>query len=726
MNGIPELMELQSLTYGNPNIKIAVLDGQVDLNHPCFATSNNKLVPWTKDQIIPSNSSGLSLNHGTAVTSLIFGKPRSSVQGVAPGCNGLIIPIYSNDANGKFISANQVDLAKAISIAVEQGAHIINISGGQLSDSGHPDSFLKQAIENCHKRGVLIVAATGNNGCSCLHVPASDSNVLAVGSMDESGNPTSNTNFGEAYKSNGILARGKNLTAAKAGGGTFQTDGGTSFATPVVSGVVGLLMSLQIMEGQQPNAYKIKSILEQTAIPCIGDGEIDCRRFLRGKLNLPSAIAAVRQNKGVLASGIEFTQPSKIINMKNHSNLASEEVLNSPIEVETAPSSEIMSEEAAKAQRPKPKIEINFDKILIDPSCACKDNPVPEDPESKDKEKSITNSSLNQNQEIGISASAENNSSNNIKNNNKMENISTNQNAGMPLTNENITPTKVLSPSGEIDPSCGCDDNEGAPAKVYALGTLGYDFGSESHRDSFTQSMGGGNVNPHDPAQMLPYLDQNPWAAEELIWTLNIDSTPMYAIIPGGPYSPVNYNNMRDFLAEQANGNIHRISVPGLTKGSKSLLNGHSVAMLQPRIRGMYAWTTKDLVKSTTTGKKGSAKANAEQEALRNFLNRVYDQMRNLGLTGEERALNYSATNIYQHKDIFAEAHNEGLELDTISAEKSPICKPGAECYDIKLTFFNPKERLTQARKQYRLTVDVSDVVPVTVTTGDIRYYYLY
>ena len=177
-----DLKELQSLTYGLPVIKIAVLDGPVDLKHPCFNTVEGNLTPIGEGQVLPSSRSNLALNHGTAVASIIFGKPGSEVEGVAPGCSGLIMPIYSNNPDGSFNSANQVNLARSINMAIEQGAHIINISGGQFSETGDADTLLKQAIDKCAKKGVLIVAATGNDGCRCLHVPAADNQVLAVGS----------------------------------------------------------------------------------------------------------------------------------------------------------------------------------------------------------------------------------------------------------------------------------------------------------------------------------------------------------------------------------------------------------------------------------------------------------------------------------------------------------------------------------------------------------------
>lgn len=292
-----------------------------------------------------------------------------------------------------------------------------------------------------------------------------------------------------------------------------------------------------------------------------------------------------------------------------------------------------------------------------------------------------------------------------------------------------FTSASAQTNSGEIDPSdCGCGCGGGGetpppPAIVYALGTIGYDFGSESHRDSFVQSMQSiGDGNPHNPKDLLAYLKANPWNAGELLWTLNIDATPIYALQPAGPYSNVVYERIMNSLEEQQNGNIQRISVPGVAEGTTSLLNGQAVTNLYPNLRGMYSWTTAALVASTAAGEKGAPKVLAEN--VGNFLNRIYYKMRNLGVTAEERALNYSATNAYQVSSVFANAIKENLELDDITSSKSPICRPGSDCYDVVLSFFNPKERLTQARKEYRFTVDVSDVVPVTV--GEVRSWSVY
>ena len=144
----------------------------------------------------------------------------------------------------------------------------------------------------------------------------------------------------------------------------------------------------------------------------------------------------------------------------------------------------------------------------------------------------------------------------------------------------------------------------------------------------------------------------------------------------------------------------------------------------------MYSWTTAALVKGVC-GEPPAKSAEAQKhaayadktQAVANFLERVYHELRNLGLTPQERAINYAATNAMNVEKIFEAALKENMELDTIEVERSPICRLDSDCWDVKLTFFNPSKVFEQARKIYRFTVDVSDVCPVMV--GKVRSWFV-
>lgn len=264
---------------------------------------------------------------------------------------------------------------------------------------------------------------------------------------------------------------------------------------------------------------------------------------------------------------------------------------------------------------------------------------------------------------------------------------------------------------------------------MFALGQLAYDFGTEARRDSVMQHMKQ-PANPHDPVQLLVYLKDNPWDAAAILWTLNLDATPIYAIQAQGGFASETYQRLGEFLGEQARGEVERVSIPGYIAGSARLFTGQVVPIIWPVLRGMYSWNTMALVQAICGAPPLDKAPQTEKDeygrkaqAVANFLSRVYEELRNLGVTPQDRAINYAATNAFQVTMVFKDGIKEEMDLDTIEVQRSPICRPDSDCWDVKLTFFNPRKVFEQARKVYRITVDVSDVVPVMV--GSVRSWFV-
>lgn len=234
---IAGLEELWAETLGDSRICVAILDGPVDQSHPSLAAAN-----LTRLETLVSGVAGQgpASQHGTHIASVIFGQLDGPIKGIAPQCRGLIVPIFRDGAQGSIAPCSQLDLARAITQAAQAGAHIINISGGEFSPSGTAHPLLVDVVENCAEDNVLIIAAAGNEGCECLHIPGALPSVLAVGAMNSQGLPLEASNWGERYQTQGILALGENIQGASSGGGTVMHSG-TSYATPIVSGIAALL-----------------------------------------------------------------------------------------------------------------------------------------------------------------------------------------------------------------------------------------------------------------------------------------------------------------------------------------------------------------------------------------------------------------------------------------------------------------------------------------------------
>ncbi len=649
------LKKLWGETLGDPRVCIAILDGPVDFSHPSLAGAN---LSQLETLVSASPNRGPALFHGTHIASVIFGQHDGSIKGIAPHSRGLVIPIFSDGVNGSIAPCSQLDLARAINQAVQEGAQIINISGGELSVSGTAHPVLTDAIQTCADNNILIVAAVGNDGCDCLHVPGALPSVLAVGAMNSEGLPLDFSNWGEIYQNQGILAPGENVLGAKPGGSTISNSG-TSYATPLVSGIAALLLSLQLNRGQQSNPHAIREAIISSAVGCDAQPISDCRRLLTGRLNVDGTMSQIIKGEDSMLDSTEVQENNTSQVVENtDSTEPPVQILPANVQAAASDSNSLISSQAIP---PSPVV-----------------NPV-------------------------ISPSGEN-----------------------PIDQEAVGYSNVSAATCE---TCTSVPSGTPPQVVFALGQLGFDFGTEARRDSIMQHMNE-PANPNDPIQVLTYLEKNPWDAAAILWTLNLDATPIYAIRPQSTFSNEIYKRLREFLGEQTQGGVERVSIPGYIISSARLSSGQVVPVIWPELRGMYSWNTTELVQavcgappSEKAQQKEKDRYSKETQAVANFLQRVYEELRGLGTSPQERSINYAATNAFQIAEVFQNAIQAEMDLDTIEAERSPICRPDSDCWDVKLTFFCPSKVFQQARKAYRFTIDVSDVVPVMV--GSVRSWFV-
>jgi cyanobactin maturation PatA/PatG family protease len=652
----PGLDKLWAETTGDPAVCVAILDGPVDASHDCFFDAKLEIL----ETLVPSQAgTGPASRHGTHVASVIFGRHGGPVAGIAPRCRGLIVPVFSDGPDGTVRTCSQLDMARAILQSIEAGAHIISISAGQLAANGGAETYLAGAIRSCAENNVLIVAAAGNDGCDCIHVPAAVPSVLAVGAMDTSGVPLGSSNWGAAYLTQGVLAPGEDIVGAMAatGSGTARFSG-TSYATPVAAGVAALLLSLQRKNGGKPNPREVRDAILASAIPCELGSEAECRRVLAGRIDIAGAMATL-QPKGLR----EEPGERRDVTGEPQFRLSAAAV---PIIRPDERYHQLNSGEQHVQNE-------TIDALDIQPPGLA--SPVP---------------------------------------------------GAMTPQGEALTSGLMPSSCGcggksSESKSCGCGGkgSETKPAAsgkapmVYAIGTIGYDFGSEARRDSLVQM---GLANPNDPRALLDFLAANPETAGSIAWVLTQETTAIYAISPYGPFAASGYEKLRRILHGQLTEGVEQVSIPGyLAGGNVTLLNGQTVPVVSIEQRGVFSWNVPALVSAL------ASKSNSGGGDISNFLERVYYEQRNLGVTPQERALNFSASNAFAPNSVFQLAIEASMKLETIGVERSPNCRPGSDCWDVKMSFFDPEKRYERSRHVYRYTVDVSDVIPVTV--GKIRHW---
>jgi cyanobactin maturation PatA/PatG family protease len=605
--------------------------------------------------------------HATGIFGTMFGQPGSPVEGVAPYCTAINIPLFETASSDESLSP--LNMAHAFNLALKLGVNIIHCAACHPNQTGFAHEMIQKAVKQCQDNNILIVAPSGNNKGECFCAPAILPNVLAVGMMKDNGQPANYSNWGGQYQEQGILAPGENIPAAQPGTDEPARQEGTSLAAPLMTGLSALMMSLQLQRGEQPNAEAVRMAFLNSAIPCDPKEVAEPERCLAGKLNIPGAYQLLT-GQPLLNIQAAAVRPQIVLPANSNSFPDSTE---SALTDLSQPLSEIHS--------PAPSQLITASAPLADISPA---SPSPELP-------------LSQSPPLPVSPSPE---------------------LPLPLS---------LSPS-TIAPSA-------VSSKVYVLGSLGYDFGSEARRDTFKQQMPAVSINgvlvpanPYDARQMVNHLELSPAESKSLIWTLNQELTPIYALEPQKAFASEIYAVFGMLLAGQiqpaeSDDYIERVSIPGnLTDRTVELFSGQVVPVLAlPNIRGMYGWQVNALVEAAvaTVSPEASEPDNvAMRRSLKSFLHRIYYDLRNLGHLDRDRALNFAATNAFQAASTFAEAINTGMGLDSIEVEKSPFCRLNSNCWDVKLKFFD-SENSSRAKKVYRFTIDVANLMPVTL--GKVR-----
>ncbi|MCB9137024.1 MAG: S8 family serine peptidase [Caldilineaceae bacterium] len=213
-------------------VTVAVLDTGVNVDHPALTDLLLTGRDLVDDDLLPDEApDGLAWGHGTHTTGIIAH--------IAP--NSRILPVRVLDLNGR---GNTFLLAYAIEWAVAQGADVINLSLGTPFDS----TVLRVAIEDAISRGVVIVAAAGNDNADAPQYPAAYPGVVAVTAVDENGVKADFANYGRGWID--LAAPGVGIVSTIVGpeGSGYATWSGTSMAAPFASAAAAL-----VAEGTEPH-----------------------------------------------------------------------------------------------------------------------------------------------------------------------------------------------------------------------------------------------------------------------------------------------------------------------------------------------------------------------------------------------------------------------------------------------------------------------------------------
>jgi subtilisin family serine protease len=288
------LDEARQFTRGKKEIKVAVLDTGIMLDHPELTDSllegydfvniidgaGKFFGDYLKEDADPTDEVG----HGTHVAGIIAGKGVKMPEGIVPNCR--IIPVRVLGAlkrGNKLVGAGLLDnINNALKWAIDQGAEVINMSLGiRHTEGGLPH---EEIVKYAKLKNVTIIAASGNDGMETLYYPGALPYVIAVGASDGNGTVAQFSTYGKQVD---FVAPGTNIYSSYLNNDyAFST--GTSHASPFVAGAAAMLKSYALEKGYKLSDSQTKYILKHSADKT--DTRFKNIRAGYGKVNLIDAL----------------------------------------------------------------------------------------------------------------------------------------------------------------------------------------------------------------------------------------------------------------------------------------------------------------------------------------------------------------------------------------------------------------------------------------------------
>lgn len=279
-----DMIEAWDITTGSATIVMAVIDSGIKMDHPEFSgrfwfntqeqsngidDDNNGYIDdfsgW--DFVNNDNNPTDDHGHGTNVTGIAVANANNGIGYAGVDWNCKLLPLKVLNQNNSGFTSN---IISSIYYAVNRGVDVISIS---IGGSGYSLAY-ENAVNFAYGQNIPVLACMMNFNNNISYYPAAFQNAIAVGSTNPNDfrsvpffwSTTSGSNYGDHID---VVAPGNFIYGLSHTSSTNYESywGGTSQATPLVAGVVSLMLSIN----PDLTVAEIRTILRNTAQDQVGN-----------------------------------------------------------------------------------------------------------------------------------------------------------------------------------------------------------------------------------------------------------------------------------------------------------------------------------------------------------------------------------------------------------------------------------------------------------------------
>lgn len=314
-----------NLTKGGEDIVVAVVDDAIDINHEDLSPNI-----WTNPNEIPNNGidddangyvddvhgydvadddndptppsatvSKSNFSHGTHCAGIVSAATNNSKGVASIGYSTKIMAVKT-----KLSATSGGSLSHTfygVQYAIAAGADVISMSFGSYYRSNSMEALLNYGRE----QGIVLVGAAGNSNTDSPMFPGSYESVINVGASDQNDKRAYFSNYGPTID---VMAPGVSIYSTIGGGkgDLYAYMSGTSMACPMVSGLVGLMLSVN----KNMSPEEVKTCLTHNADDISSENPQFLNKLGWGRINAFSAISCIPEVIALFSTKNEQTCPN--------------------------------------------------------------------------------------------------------------------------------------------------------------------------------------------------------------------------------------------------------------------------------------------------------------------------------------------------------------------------------------------------------------------------------